>query len=66
MKRLEFCFGYFFIWNMYDGFMEWYVMKKKFVFPKVCIFIVGVVMLEMYLILISVFFFIGVFKLLKV
>lgn len=40
--------------------------EKKFVFPKVCIFIVGVVMLEMYLILISVFFFIGVFKLLKV
>ena len=51
---------------MFDGFMEWYVMKKKFVFPKICIFIVGVVMLEMYLILISVFFFIGVFKLLKV
>ena len=43
-------FIYLFIWNMFDGFMEWYVMKKIHISHfKVCIFIVGVVMLEVYL-----------------
>ena len=66
MKKLELFSWVFFyleyVWWVYG--MVCY--EKKFVFPKVCTFIVRVVMLEMYLILISVFFFIGVFKLLKV
>ena len=63
MKKFELFFWVFFyleyVWWVYG--MVCY--EKKFVFPKVCTFIVRVVMLEMYLILISVFFFIGVFKL---
>ena len=37
-------FIYLFIWNMFDGFMEWYVMKSKIPISncKVCIFTGGV------------------------
>ena len=36
-----FFFGYFFIWNMFDGFMEWYVMKKNLYFPKFVLLLLG-------------------------
>ena len=40
-KNWSFFLGYFFIWNMFDGFMEWYVMKKNLYFPKFVFLLLG-------------------------